>query len=251
MKEKIWSKEKIEKVEKYNSMLIILIIVSSILMFIFPPFILLMLLLVIYKFNIKKQKKLRKELDKENSLIREGYNKVCKDFFVNNNEHKLNILDKVYGFSQIVDCELIKDGTSISQTIGKTKIKNIKKAKTKYQTTQLDICTVLSVNITTNDFNSPRIMFDCKYGRNITKNSKAYKEALNNAQNIIATLKIIISQNNEKYIETGTITKIEHKYITEENASTQIERLASLYKNGILTDYEFEMKKKEILDKIK
>ena len=74
---------------------------------------------------------------------------------------------------------------------------------------------------------------------------------MNNAQNIISTLKIIISQNNEKYIETGTITKVEHKYITEENASIQIERLSKLYKDGILTDYEFAMKKKELLDKIK
>lgn len=251
MNTKVWSKEKIKKIEKYNTLLILLIIASAILMFIFPPFILLMLLLIIYKFNIKNQKRLRYKLDKENNLIRQGYNKVCKGFFVNNNEHKLNILDKVYGFSQIVDCELIEDGTAISQTIGKTKIKNIKKAKTRYQTTQLEICTGLGVNITTNDFNNPRIMFDCKYGKNITKNSKSYNEALNNAQNIISTLKIVISKNNEKYIETGTVTKIEHKYITEENAGIQIERLAQLHKDGILTDYEFEMKKKELLDKVK
>ena len=163
----------------------------------------------------------------------------------------MKILDAVYGFSQIIDCELIENGTSISQTIGRTKVKNVRKLNTRYQTTQLDICTDLGVNITTNDFNNPRIMFDCKYGKNFTKNSKAYREALENAQNIIATLKIVIAQNNEKYIETGTITKVEHKYITEENASIQIERLSQLHKDGVLTDYEFEMKKKELLDKIK
>nr|DAW37640.1 MAG TPA: Short C-terminal domain [Caudoviricetes sp.] len=251
MNKKVWSKEKIEKVEKYNVLLVILIIASVFLMFVFPPFIFLIIFLSIYKFNIKKQKKLRYELDKENSLIKQGYNKVCKGFFIDNNKHKLNILDREYGFSQIIDCELIENGTSISQTIGRTKVKNVRKLNTRYQTTQLDICTDLGVNITTNDFNNPRIMFDCKYEKNFTKNSKAYREALENAKNIIATLKIVIAQNNEKYIETGTITKVEHKYITEENASIQIERLSQLHKDGVLTDYEFEMKKKELLDKIK
>lgn len=251
MKTKAWENEKIEKFEGKKNLIILLSIGSFALMFIFPPFFFLGIAFLILNSTVKQQRKLRKKIDKENMLLKEGYKKICDDFFVNNNEHKLNILDKVYGFSQIVDCELIEDGTSISQTIGKTKIKNIKKAKTRYQTTQLEICTGLGVNITTNDFNNPRIMFDCKYGKNITKNSKAYNEALNNAQNIISTLKIVISQNNEKYIETGTITKIEHKYITEENASIQIERLSQLHKDGVLTDYEFEMKKKELLDKIK
>lgn len=251
MKTKAWENEKIEKFEGKKNLIILLSIGSFALMFIFPPFFFLGIAFLILNSTVKQQRKLRKKIDKENMLLKEDYKKICDDFFVNNNEHKLNILDKVYGFSQIVDCELIEDGTSISQTIGKTKIKNIKKAKTRYQTTQLEICTGLGVNITTNDFNNPRIMFDCKYGKNITKNSKAYNEALNNAQNIISTLKIVISQNNEKYIETGTITKIEHKYITEENASIQIERLSQLHKDGVLTDYEFEMKKKELLDKIK
>lgn len=195
--------------------------------------IILALSIVILAKAIKKEKSQKKiKLQKERGMIQQGYKKICESFYINNKENKLKILDNVYGFSQIIDCELIEDYTS-------------------YQTTQLEICTELGVNITTNDFNNPRIMFDCKCKKNVAKNSKAYKDALNNAQNIISTLKIVISQNNEKYIETGTITKIEHKYITEENASIQIERLSQLHKDGVLTDYEFEMKKKELLDKIK
>lgn len=251
MSTRIWSNEKIKKYEDKRKIFFIIAMISFGLMFVMPLFLFIGIFFLVLNSVVKKQKRLRKELDKENSLIKQGYKKVCPSFFVNNNEHKLCILDKVYGFSQIVDCELVEDENVISQTIGKTKIKNIKKAKTKYQTTQLEICTNLGVNITTSDFNNPRIMFDCKYGKNITKNSVQYKEALNNAQNIISTLKIVISQNNEKYIETGTITKIEHKYITEENASTQIERLSLLHKDGVLTDYEFEMKKKELLEKVK
>lgn len=199
--------------------------------------------------NRKRQKELK--LQKERMMAQQGYKKICDNFFINNEEHKLNILDKVYGFSQIIDCELVEDGTSISRTIGNSKIKSAKKMHTNYTTVQTNICTTLFINITTTDINNPRVIFDCRYGKNFTKSSRAYKEAINNAQNIIATLKIVIAQNNEKYIESGTITKIEHKYITEENASIQIERLSQLHKDGILTDYEFEMKKKELLDKIK
>lgn len=74
---------------------------------------------------------------------------------------------------------------------------------------------------------------------------------MDEANKIVSTLKIIISKNNERFIENGTITKVEHKYITEENASIQIERLSQLYKDGILSEYEFETKKKELLDKVK
>lgn len=240
----------------YKFLLIILIPLTLLISIVMPALLIGVVLeiafLVLTTKKIKKIKEIQIiQQNKEKELLRQGYKKICKGFFVNDEEHKINILDETYGFSQIIDCELIEDGNSISQTTGKIKIKNIKKAKTKYQTTQTEICTNLGVNITTSDFNNPRIMFDCKYGKNILKDSKQYKEALNNAQNIISTLKIVISQNNEKYIETGTITKVEHKYITEENASIQIERLSQLHKDGVLTDYEFEIKKKELLEKIK
>lgn len=198
----------------------------------------------------KNQKELK--LQKERKLIQQGFKELCDDFYINEEEKKLEISGTIYGFSQILDCELIEDETSISNTVGNSKIKSSKKMKMNYATFQTNLCTTLSINITTTDINNPRIVFNCKYGqRSISKNSKQYKEYMNNAQNIISTLKIIISKNNEKYIETGTITKVEHKYITEENASIQIERLSQLHKDGILTDYEFEMKKKELLDKIK
>lgn len=200
----------------------------------------------------KKQKKLKESrLQKEREMLRQGYKKIYNDFFINDKEHKLNILDRVYGFSQILDCELVEDGTSISNTIGNSKIKSSRKMKTNYTTIQTNLCTTLFINITTTDMNNPRIIFNLKDKGGISKSSKKYKEAVNNAQNIISLLKIIIAKNNEKYVETGIITKVEHRYVTEENASMQIEKLAQLYKDGVLTEYEFEIKKKELLEKIK
>lgn len=43
--------------------------------------------------------------------------------------------------------------------------------------------------------------------------------------------------------------KIQNTINTQENPVTQLERLASLYKQGLLTEYEFSIKKKEILSK--
>ena len=252
MKTKVWDKEKIEKFEEKKNLIILLSIISFALMFVFSPFFFLGIAFLILNSTVKQQRKLRRKIDKENTLLKEGYKKICDEFFVNNDKHKLNILGNVYGFSQMIDCELIENESTLSYTTGKSKIKHNNKANLSYTTSQIESCTDLAINITVDDFNNPRIVFDCKYGkRNISKKSKEYKEYMNNAQNIISTLKIIISQNNEKYIEKGTITKVEHKYITEENASIQIERLSQLHKEGVLTDYEFEMKKKELLDKIK
>lgn len=240
----------------YKFLLIILIPLTLLVSIVMPLLLVGFIVEIISIISITKKIKKIKEIqiiqqNKEKELLKQGYKKICPYFFVNDKENKLDILGETYGFSQIVDCELIEDETSVSQTIGRTKIKNINRAKTTYHTTQLGICTNLGVNITTTNFNNPRIMFDCKYGKTIYKNSNTYKEAINNAQNIISTLKIVISKNNEKYIETGTITKVEHKYITEENASIQIERLSQLHKDGVLTDYEFEMKKKELLNKMR
>mgnify|MGYP004630209133 CR=1 FL=1 len=252
MKTKVWDNEKIEKFEDKKKLIILLSIISFTLMFVFPPFFFLGIAFLMLNSTVKQQRKLREKIDKENTLLKEGYKKICDEFFINNDEHKLNILGNVYGFSQIIDCELIENRSTLSYTMGTSKIKYNNKANLSYMTSQLESCNDLEINITVDDFNNPRIVFDCKYGkRNISKNSAEYKEYMNNAQNIISTLKIVISQKNEKYIETGTITKVEHKYITEENASIQIERLSKLHKDGILTDYEFEMKKKELLDKIK
>lgn len=108
--------------EKYYQvlriLLIILVIGSLFLSVIMPMLLIGVVLEIIFIFlTSKKIKQIKNEQiiqqKKENNLIRQGYKKVCTGFFVNNEEHKLNILDKVYGFSQIVDCELIEDGTSI------------------------------------------------------------------------------------------------------------------------------------------
>lgn len=252
---KVWSKEKIEKIESKRIILITAMILSFILTFVTPLFFLLGIVLLILNINVKKQRTLRDELDMENILLRDGYKKICKGIFVDEQKQKINILNKEYGFSQIVNCELIVNNKSLDNVYSKTKGKVKKNGKIKANThnykNQTSYCEQIYINILVDDLQKPNIKINLKENYNLNVNSKKYKEILAKAEKIVSTLKVIIARNNEKYIETGTITKVEHKYITEENVSTQIERLSKLHKDKVLTDYEFEMKKKELLDKIK
>lgn len=252
---KVWSKEKIEKFERKKVILIIITIISFALTFIMPPFFLLGIILVILNINIKKQKALRNELDIENALLKDGYKKICKGIFVDEQKQRINLLNKEYGFSQIVNCELIVNNKSLDNTYSKTKGKVKRNGKIKANTynynNQISYCEQIYINILVDDLQNPNIKVNLKENYNLNVNSKKYKETIAKAEEVVSMLKVIISRNNEKYIENGIVTKVEHKYITEENASIQIERLSQLHKDGVLTDYEFEMKKKELLDKIK
>lgn len=252
---KVWSKEKIEKIESKRIILITAMILSFILTFVTPLFFLLGIVLLILNINVKKQRTLRDELDMENILLRDGYKKICKGIFVDEQKQKINILNKEYGFSQIVNCELIVNNKSLDNVYSKTKGKVKKNGKIKANThnykNQTSYCEQIYINILVDDLQKPNIKINLKENYNLNVNSKKYKETIAEAEKVVSMLKVIISRNNEKYIENGTVTKVEHKYITEENASIQIERLSQLHKDGILTDYEFEMKKKELLDKIK
>ncbi len=109
----------------------------------------------------------------------------------------------------------------------------------------------MSISIVVDDFDNPNIMLNIRYDGLIVNGSTKYNNMMEIANQAISILKLIISKNNEKYIETGTITKIEHKYITEKTVEEQIEKLADLHNNGALTDYEFATKKMELLEKLK
>ncbi len=255
MKTKVWDNEKIEKFEDKKNLIILLSIISFALMFVFPPFFFLGIAFLILNSKAKKQRYLRNELDKENELLRNGYTKIYNGIFINEQKQKINLLYTDYGFSQIVSCDLVVNNKSLDNTYSKTKGKLKKNGKLKTNSynysNQINYCEQIYINIIVNDLEKPNIKINLKEKFNLNTNSRKYKEILAKAEKIVSTLNVIIARNNEKYIENGIVTKVEHKYITEENISIQIERLSKLHKDKVLTDYEFEMKKKELLDKIK
>lgn len=225
-----------------------------------PPIIILEIFLgiLIYCFirSIKKEK--QKEEDKkkiEEALFRQGYKKIYDNIYMNEENKKMNILGKDYGFSQIIECELIETTNTISSSYGnaKGKLKNNGRIKTKMNTlsAETNYCNELYINITVEDFENPNIKLNVRGKGILATNGEKYKKVIKNANNILSLLKIIISKNNEKYIERGTVTKIEHRYITEETVQDQIKKLSELYKDGVLTEYEYSIKKQELLEKIK
>ena len=61
----------------------------------------------------------------------------------------------------------------------------------------------------------------------------------------------IINQKISSYQTLGQTIKIENKIITEETIASQIKKLSDLHDSRILTDYEFSIKKQELLEKMK
>ncbi len=225
-----------------------------------PPVLVLEIFLgaLIYGFirNVKKEKQKEEDIKKkEEALFRQGYKKIYDNIYMNEENKKLNILGKDYGFSQIIECELIETTNTINSSYGNTKgkLKNNGKIKTRMNTLSVgtDYCNELYINITVDDFNNPNIKLNVRGKGILATNGEKYKKVLKNANNILSLLKIIISKSNEKYIKTGPITKIEHRYITEETVQDQIKKLSELYKDGVLTEYEYSIKKQELLEKIK
>lgn len=59
---------------------------------------------------------------------------------------------------------------------------------------------------------------------------------------------------NNQVSSTQTVKeaiKIENKIVTEETITSQLSKLADLHKAGVLTDYEYSIKKQELLNKMK
>ncbi len=175
----------------------------------------------VIKLYIKNKQKQQEIKDKELDLINQGYKKICSNFFVDEENYRVNILDNIYGFSQIIDYEIIETTTNIA------------------------------IEITTENFEKPIITLNLIKGKNISSKKTKHEKALNDVKNVEATLKIIISKNKEKYFKNGNVTKIEHRYTVEKTIEDKIKELGKLYKEGLLTEYEFATKKMELLEKLK
>ena len=155
----------------------------------------------------------------------------------------------LYSYHDIVDFELIEDGTSITKGgLGRAAVVGLlfggvgavvggvtggKKAQQK--------CTSLMVKITVNNVNTP-----AEYIKLITspidKSGFTYKAAFQNAQDIISILQLICSQcEAEKAAETPTSA------VKESSSADEIRKFKALLDEGIITEEEFNAKKKQLL----
>lgn len=231
-------------------LLAIILMLSFIVIPIFPVIIVfdiiigVMIFLTIRKISsVQKHNKQVKEMEKQ--IYNKGYEKICDGFFINEKEHSVNLEGTYLGFNQIIDCELIENKQQVSQIY--------QTSSTTHTHTMKEYCTELYIIVTIENLDKPTIKLNfMEYKNAILIGSRKYNKIIEQANCAIATLKVVISKANEQqYVHKGTITKIEHRYVNEKTPEEKLKEITQLYENGFLTEYEYGIKKKELLDKIK
>ncbi len=110
-----------------------------------------------------------------------------------------------------------------------------------------NIVSNLSVRIVTNNIANPLYTLDLiKYQIDINKPLYAnlYKVAMEFANNIYATIQVIIKDNNNKNISET------RQELPSSTGLEQLEKLAELKEKGIISEQEFEESKQKILSKL-
>lgn len=151
----------------------------------------------------------------------------------------------IYSFDEILGYELLEDGNSITKgglgaalvggmfnPLGAVVGASVGKRKTK------STCTRLQIKITVNNINSPAVFINL-----ITNETKTdgfvYKTAYNSAQNILSVLQIICENNktNATNNNGGSVA----------NSADEILKYKNLLDQGIISQEEFDAKKKQLL----
>ncbi|NMF06243.1 DUF4428 domain-containing protein [Clostridium beijerinckii] len=161
----------------------------------------------------------------------------------NKNFVNKNVIPKIYNYKDIVDFELLEDGESIAKGgLGRAVAGGIlfggvgaivggvtggKKSK--------PICTSLKIKITINDINNPAVYVDF-INTSTKKSSFVYKTSFDLAQKCLSTLQVIVNGSQEEIKETPISSDAD-----------EILKFKNLLDQGIITQEEFEAKKKQLL----
>lgn len=185
--------------------------------------------------KIEELEEQRKKMEKV--LFEKGFECICETLYLNDKESKVMILGKEYEFAQILDCKM----TDNLSEINNEEIKGFSSINREEPHIALEIAV--------DDFKQPNIKL--KFTCTNDVKTEEYKKVKKLVDDVYATINIILHKNKDKYLEKGTITKIEHIHVEEKSLDELLEKLSELHKSGVLTDYEFAMKKAELLEKLK
>lgn len=176
-------------------------------------------------------------------------NKEKKElYFLYNNE-----LDKLIKYETIIECKIIENSNVInSGGIGRAIVggiiagdsgaivgANTRKSK--------NIVSSLLIRIVTKEIDEPLYtveLLDYQIDTNKPLYANFYKQAMEFANNVYATIQAIINDNNN----TNVVETKQEPNST--NGLEQLEKLADLKEKGIITQEEFEESKKKILSKL-
>lgn len=163
------------------------------------------IIVVIVGCFMKSQKKLDLQLEQENNkiqLLEDGWIEKNKNLLINEEKKKIMLYKEELNFEDILDAELISDGTTIAKTdftsmavrsfvFGAVGGITAKKNNVGY-------CNDLRIKITTKNLSDPVKYLTFIYGFKINKNSFIYKNKIDEANTCLSIFQIIINQNNNK-----------------------------------------------------
>lgn len=166
-----------------------------------------------------------------------------KTWLIDNRNMLNKAMPKIYNYTDIVDFELLEDGESIaSGGLGRALVGGAlfggvgaiiggvtSKKKSK------SLCNSLKVKITTKDINNP-VVYANFVTTSVKKSSIIYKIGFDLAQKCLSTLQLIVNGNQE----------VKETPIGSE--ADEILKFKNLLDQGIITQDEFEAKKKQLLN---
>ena len=189
------------------------------------------------------------KVDKTYDIISLGINKqVLFDL----DSKKIAILDAVaktvnyVKFSSIIDCEIIEDNTTIMKggigraIVGGVLAGGVGAIVGTGTRGSSDVVKNLAIRIITNDISNSLVMITL-INSDTKRDSAFYKNCMASAQGIYSTIASIL---NSSKIDKGTIPDS----IEAKSVSNQIRELAKLKEEGLITEEEFNKKKKALLN---
>jgi len=168
--------------------------------------------------------------------------------YINEEKQEWMLHKNTYSFSDVIECEIMENGSSITSTktgsmLGRAAVGKAilgpagmlmggatAKKKTK------EVCEQLSIKITLNNLESPfKLLHLIDYPT--PKDDLNYTLAYNDAQKIVRLFKVMSTCENNT----------QEKQETNQNPYEELKQLKELLNLGIITAEEFEQKKKELL----
>ena len=158
---------------------------------------------------------------------------------------------KTYKFSDLINYEVYENGKSQVQgragsaliggaffglgglIVGSSMSRNINEK-----------CNQLKLIIRLNDFNCPQIVITYVDNVDWDKNGWTYRNMKENLQSVCSMLEFML---NEKTLEQSSTVKQEEKTSEQKSQKEQLQELKEMLDDGLITQEDFEQKKKQIL----
>lgn len=160
-------------------------------------------------------------------------------------------LSKLYKFTDVINYEVYENGASqVSGTAGAALIGGaffglggMILGSSMGRTVQ-GTCSQLKLIIRLNDIDNPQMEIYYVSSGNISKDSSDYKKKIENLQLVCSQLEYMI---NSKTLEESSKTGQSKAAVVNDDIKQQILTLQEMFKDGLITEEEFEQKKKQLL----